>query len=485
LSFYDLQSTIYNLQSAMVKQPLFQHLNQLATDRWARQGVRTLLRAAWLGASIWCIGLGGHLLWGWSLRPGVLGALALGMVGAAVLLLLRPRLSPQEAARRLDRRFHLDEQLATAVEVAITRPPPDTVAARLVVQSAATARSLNQRIARHQRPPWNEVLTLLALLPLALGLYILSGIGRADLNSAALPLPPLVAPQDPAQQLAEQPRGPDQPQPLLPGAGAPASGVEASQPGASTGQTGATGDPRTLQALADALRDQGATRPAAEALDRGDLGGAAQRLRELADQADQLSQSARDDLAESLRGAAQRIAPANPSLADQLRRSAEGLEQGGQKASQALDDLARAIEGLQTTQAPAGGDQGQTGQQGGQTGQQGGQSGDQGAQSGDQGGQGDAGQGANPGGAGRGAAGEQRPAGRTERLGVPGQPVPLDTEGPGQVAAEPSDRPPTTSNVVPGTTGGDSSSDRRVQIGTDPLRVPLDERDVVQNYFRP
>ena len=64
-----------------MKQPLIQHLNQLATDRWARQGVRTLLRAAWLGASIWCIGLGGHLLWGWSLRPGLLEALALGMVG--------------------------------------------------------------------------------------------------------------------------------------------------------------------------------------------------------------------------------------------------------------------------------------------------------------------------------------------------------------------------------------------------------------------
>src|SRR6266545_4619892 len=278
-----------------MKQPLFQHLNQLSTDRWARQGVRTLLRAATIGASIWCFGLGGHLLWGWPLRLDLLGALALAAIGVGVLLLLRPRLSPYETARRLDRRFHLDEQLATALESAATKQPPGSIAARLVAQSGSTARLLNQSIARRQRPPWNEVLTLAALLPVALGLYILAGIGQANLGGSALPLPPLTAPKDSAQQFPAQPRAPDQRSQLgVPGQGAQAPGDAASQPGAAA-------DPRAL-------------RPAAEALDRGDLGGAAQQLRELADQAGQLSQSARNDLADSLRSAAEQIAPTDPAL---------------------------------------------------------------------------------------------------------------------------------------------------------------------------
>ncbi|MFN8477274.1 MAG: hypothetical protein U0074_05510 [Kouleothrix sp.] len=45
-------------------------------------------------------------------------------MGIGVALLLRPRLKPSQAARRLDQRFHLDEQLATAAEVAARNPAP-------------------------------------------------------------------------------------------------------------------------------------------------------------------------------------------------------------------------------------------------------------------------------------------------------------------------------------------------------------------------
>jgi hypothetical protein len=472
-----------------MKQSLHQYLNQLSTDRWARQGIRTLLRAAALAASIWCIGLGGRLLWDWPFRFDLLGALSLAVIGGGVLLLLRPKLSPQQAARRLDRRFHLDEQLATAIEVAATKPPPGSVGARLVAQSGNTARLLRHRIARRQRPPWNELITLLALLPVAVGLFILSGIGNLNLDGSALPLPPLATVQDPAEQFTDQPPPDVQSPALIPGEGAQAPGA-GTQPGSAgqsgtAGQPGATGDQGTIEELADALRDQGATRSAADALDQGDLGGAAQQLRELADQAGQLSPDARNDLADALRDAAERIAPRNPALADQLRRSADGLEEGGQAASEALDDLAQAIDDLQNgQQSGAAGDQGQAGQgnQGDQSGNADGQAGEQ---SGEAGQNDAAGQGGGPGGAGNGSTGEQRSGQPSERLGVPGQPVPLEAEGPGAVPAEPSDRQPTTSEIVPGTTGGETSSDRRVETGADPLRVPLDERDVVQEYFQP
>lgn len=498
------RSTIQNLKSKIdMKHPLYQQLEQLATDRWARQGIRTLLRAAWLSACVWCIGLGGHLVWGWPLRYDLLGALALAIIGIGVVSLLRPKMSVREVARRLDRRFQLNEQLATAIEVIQTQPPPTMLSGRLMVEAGQTTVSLQRRISRRQKPPWSEVIALLALGFVVLGLLFLAGIGRInqELIGAGLPpLPPLAQPQSPDQP-AEEPFTP--PQGQQPGGQQPGAPDSAQQ-----GQPGAT-DPQSMSAIADALRDQSATRPAADALDQGDTAGAAQQLRELADQAGQLSQQARSDLANELEGAADQLQQSNPELADQLRESASGLEQGGQEASEALDDLASAVEGLgqqgQQGQSGQGDQQGQQGQPGqgdqqGQVGQQG-QPGQQGQLGqGDQQGQGQSGQGdqqsqsgqENPNGqggagngAGNGVGGEQRQAAQSGRLGVEGQPVELDAQGAGQNTNNPSEQTTVTEGTSSGFTQGGESSDQTVRIGADPLRVPLDERDVVQEYFAP
>ena len=448
-----------------------------------------LLRAAWLSVCVWCIALGGHMLWGWPLRTNVIGALALAMIGGAVALLLRPRLSPRAAAGRLDRRFHLDEQLATAVEVAATNPPPGSIAARLLMESSHTAELLHRRIARRQRPPWQDLLTLAALALVAAGLWVISGVGFPDLAANPLPLPPLAAAVDPAQQLPQEPPAPNaQGQPAPGDAGQPSQSGEA--------QPGAAGDPGAIRALADALRDQGATRPAADALDRGDLRGAAQQLRELADQASQLSQSARDDLADALQRAAQQIGDTDQRLADQLDSSAEGLRQGGQDAAKALDDLARAIEQMRTAPPELAGQNGQPapGQQSGQqSGQDGaaGQSGNQGQGQSSAGQDNSEGQGyaqANGSGARSGSSGEQRQAAPNKRLGVEGQAVPLESAGEGDVPAQSSGDKPlgaTRPGGNGGFTHGGANSGERVQVGDDPQRVPIDERDVVQGYFQP
>ncbi|MEO7909615.1 MAG: hypothetical protein ABIV47_08205 [Roseiflexaceae bacterium] len=470
-----------------MKQPLLHKLDQLSTERWARRGVRMLLRAAWLSVCIWCIALGGHMLWGWPLRANIVGAAALALIGGAVLLLLRPRLAARTAANRLDRRFHLDEQLATAVEVAATNPPPGSIAARLVMESSHTAELLHRRIARRQRPPWQDALTLVALSLVAIGLWVISGVGFPDLGGRPLPLPPLASAQDPAQQLPQEPQAPDQS-----GQSSQIGPGDTGQPGQSgaAAQNGATGDPQVIQALADALRDQGATRPAAQALDRGDLAGAAQQLRELADQAGQLSQSSRDDLANSLEDAAQQIEGSDPQLAGQLEQSADGLRQGQQDAAEALDDLARAIEQLPQSQPnQQAGQDGQPapGEQAGQDGQAGqdsqaGPAGEQGQ--GEQQGQGQG----NGTGAGSGSGGEQRQAQPNDRLGVEGQAVPLESSGEGDTPAQSSDdKPPIPSGAAGngGFTQGGTSSSERVQVGDDPQRVPIDERDVVQGYFQP
>jgi hypothetical protein len=478
-----------------MKQPIIQHLEQLSTERWARRGVRRLVRAAWLGVCVWCIGLGGRLLWGWPLRTDLLGALALAIVGAGVGALLLPRLAPGAAARRLDRRFHLDEQLATAVEVATTNPRPGSVAARLLADSGHTAELLRRRLGRRPAVPWHDLLTLAALALVAAGLWIISGIGVPNLAGGAAPLPGLAAPDDPLDQFPQEPQGPGDtglPSPGgvgdMPGPGAPVPGP-GNQPGA--GDQPSTADPQVLEALADALRDQGATRPAAEALDRGDAASAARELRELADQASQLSEQTRDDLADRLRDAANQIAGRDPQLADQLRQSARGLAEGGQDAAEALDDLARAVEQLGSGQDGAqqppdtGAQTGQDGQDQGQE-QNGGPGQDQGAGQGQNGGQ-DQGQGQGDGqanGAGNGPGGEQRQSDPADRLGVEGQPVPLESAGEGEIPVPQSGQQPGQGSGQGGFTQGGTGGER-VEVGADPLRVPIDERDVVQEYFQP
>ena len=472
-----------------MKLSLFRYLEQLATDRWTRQGIRTLLRSAWLGACIWCIGLGGHLIWDWPLRYNILGALALAIIGMGVALLLRPKLSSYEVARRLDRRFQLNEQLTTAVEVARSHPPRDSIAAHLLVQSGRTAGSLQQVIMRQQRPPWSDIIAFGALILVALGLYMLAGIGAIDqslVGASIPPLPQLVQSQDP--QLTQEPFNQSGGQPGTGGSGT----TSQTQPG-QNGQSTA-GNPQTLGPIADALRDQGATRPAADALDHGDAAGAAQQLRALADQADQISPRTLDNLASRLEGAADKVQSNNPDLADQLRKSAEELQRGNKDASQGFEDLARSVEQAasqnsatgtppqqQADQSSAQDQQGDTSQQNDQNSQ--GQTGSQ-----SQAGQGNQnGQGSSSGEANSNTTGEQRQAPQTGRLGVEGQPMELKADGTGQDAQRSPDQQPSTADAskTAGSTQGGRASDQTVQTGADPLRVPMDERDVVQEYFTP
>ncbi|HMP41792.1 MAG TPA: hypothetical protein PKA05_15540, partial [Roseiflexaceae bacterium] len=153
----------------MVNHPLYRQLDRLATDRWARRGLRILLRASWLGLALWCLGFSAQLLLGWPISLPVLGALALICIGIGLLYLLRRPLDRRTVAHRLDRRFGLNEQLVTALEVAQTPQPPGSVAAHLVLQSGQTIRAVRQYVARHTILPLNDLVTLLALLVFAGG----------------------------------------------------------------------------------------------------------------------------------------------------------------------------------------------------------------------------------------------------------------------------------------------------------------------------
>jgi hypothetical protein len=415
-----------------------------------------MLRAAIVALSLICLGLGLNLLLDWSISLPLLIGIAVVCLLIGGISILTDRMSVDEAARRLDQRFGLNQQLATALEVNRTEAP-EGVALRLVEQATTTAGQVSQYVSQNRRPPWMDVLAVAAMLVLALGLFALLSIQPFAGMPATEPLPPLSAAPDVAQQQQSADPENQPPPPDTPGVG----GEQQQQTVAA-----AALDQQSAAALADALRDQSATRPAADALDQGDVAGAAERLRELADQAENLSEDTRQGLAQQLRDAASDIEMNNADMAADVRDSAYGLQQE-QTSAEALERLADAIEQL---------DDGGTEQQA-QAEQQGEASGAEDNQQPQGGGAGGGDVGSAP------PPSEQREQSH-ERLGVDGVPLELESQGGGNL---PSEGEPETS--APGGSsfeaGESTVTDETVQVGDDPLRIPAELRDVVQEYFSP
>lgn len=465
--------------------PLVKRLQRLATERWARRALRTMLQSTSIALGVWCAGMGANLLWNWNIGVPELTALALAIVGVALLSLLRPPMRPAEAARRLDRRFHLNEQLATAVEmVQGDSCSSSSMTARLLDRSTATVQQVHQYIRQCQAAPWTDLVTLAALLLVAGGLALMSGIGSLSLNPLAASLPMLpqqgAPPPLPIEDMAPLP-GSDQVIPLeggeatLPFRPGNSAGNQQSASASPQQSAPSPADMQTLEALANALRDVGATRPVAEALDRGDTDAAAQRLRELADQAGALSEEARRAISRALEEAARDIERRDPALAGQVRQSARDLKRQ-QSAAQGLEKLARAVDQMgdaaTANSTPSSNEPGNEGQ----ASAPGGESGPPGAEGTSQ-------QSASGSAAGNNPSGEQRPIAPAGRLGVEGQPALLEAQGGGQ-STDATNNPNATLQGSVGTAFGGRPGSGGA-IGADPLRIPLDERDVVQEYFQP
>lgn len=460
------------------KTSLQRQLERLARDRWARRGVRTLLRMTSLGLSLWAIGVGGHLLFGWPLDQAILQAIVLVAIALGGAMLLRPRMPARRVAQRVDKRFGLQEQITTALEVNSQEQHPEGVAAYLIGKARSNTSQVQRYAAMRQRLPWSEVITLVALLLLAGGLMLLVNIDKLSMAySSPEQLPPLANPLDIPEEFPTGPFANGENQGNQNGG---AGGNESESGEQQAGQQSETqsvssgADQQSASALADALRDLSVTRPAAEALDQGDTRGAAQSLREVADQAEQLSEQTRQDLSDALQDAASDINPHDPELADQLRDSAYGLQQDAQQSAQAIEDLASAIEQLgenqpqqpqqQAAQQPPPQQQGQQQQQQQQN------------------------QGAGGGGAGNDSPpGDQRELPYPpERLNVDGVPLELEGGDEGDTPAEGDEADQAHGTGGGGFERGQSSQDEtRIQTGDDPLSIPVDMRDVVQEYFSP
>jgi hypothetical protein len=436
-------------------------LHSVAHSLRQRRRVRLSIRAVWLTLIVWSVGLFADLI-GVTLSPILtLGVTAITLLsGLAYAWLSHPSL--ERLARGLDVHYNLAQQLATALEIA-QRPTVQPLEHRLLEETESLLVKMRRYFAAQPLVPWREIETCAAVMLLTLGLLVAT---RPLLPEAIAPialpnLPPPTAPTETAQlQPTEQPIYEEEQ--LSPEAQAAA------------------------ETIADALRDNGATRSAAEELDQGDPSAAASELRELADQADQLGRQAREDIAQGLREAAEQLRGSQPGLSEQLEQQADALERGGQETAEALEDLARTVEQLEQAgeqaaeqEQPAGGEQSQEQGQNGQ-GQQ---------QQDQQGGGGEPG--SAPGsGAGDQLGGEQRGA-QDDAAEAQGDNLPLppsdNTNGPTTSATGP--KGPTVQLGAGGTgetaNTGSGNSGERLQGEPDPLTIPSEYRDVVEDYFSP
>ena len=445
------------------------NLHALGSELNRRRRLRLSVRGIWLGLLVVVGGLvlrlaGYALAWPFFVFPAT-------FVSAATIIYAwssRPALT--DLVRGYDQHFGLHELLSTGLEVArqIEHDPHSQghVTQGLIEQTVQATGTLRHRVARRPVLPWSDLQMVLALAVIALGLLIPGRwSGLPDAKVVALPAIPTPAALDPSRA-AEPTEIP----------------VVATEPPQT--EELSPEDAAAAEAIADVLRDGGATRSAADALDRGDPSGAASDLRELADQVDQLSPEARRELAEDLRDAADDLRPAQPERANRLEREADQIE--AESAAEGLDDLAGMLDELgagEAGDADAAEGESSPGDVGDNGGTAAGESPDDGTT-------GDAGQAG--GGAGQGLGGERR-GGATDPPSPGGDDAPLppaDTTA-GQTAPATGPRGPSVQlgaggqGTASGGTTGSVGADTPLESEPDPLSIPPEYRDVVENYFSP
>jgi hypothetical protein len=462
----------------------------------------------------------------------------------AVLISLFVYPSALSAARIVDRRLGLAEQLATAVEV-VADDPNEPVAWAQVGAAGAAAAWAQEHWRGGPRIGRDLALTAVFGFLAAAALLLTGPEGRALLPRSPLPAPVAQEEPNPAASPTavaakpEQPRAaPPPPQPTGRTAGVQravqdirrsreAGALDAGEAGRRLAQAEqelsrqtqqSRTDQRALDRLGEALDQISAGDEAAEALQRGDYEQAAREIAELGTESDQLSQEAKNQLAQALREAANDSA-SSPELARAERRAADALTGRDYEAvRQSMADLAnqvtargrnvipqselgqawdqvnqeRRAQGQPDSSGSARGQEGQArqpgrGQQGqGQQGQQGqGQQGQQGQSNQPQGGQGI---GTAP--SSGGPPGEQQADEAAPRLDTQGTPVEVELKPGQQPGVRPGDAEKTDDGRPLDEAGSISASSTgspgQVTSSAPPEMnfVPSGRRDIVREYFR-
>lgn len=309
-------------------------LDRIATRVWIQRMLAILTRGVWLTLLIGCLWLAVDLLGGPVFDRIVWLGIGIVVMLCSLLIAALSRPSRAQVARMLDRSFVLQERVSTALgNIGKEIPAQGGRTSMIYLQVADAANAITAAQAQpafRLRPPARELVMAIALALAFAALAFARGAGGSVPPVQTNVVPEFV----PAAQRFVQPEAQPAPDPQN------APSVADVQQMVQT----SIDNQQDLQALADALSDHALTREAAEQIQQGNYGQAAEELRDVANQSDQLSQSERDDLAGDLSQAASQMSEDNQTLSDATQQAAEGLQEGGDQAKEGVRDLANAVE---------------------------------------------------------------------------------------------------------------------------------------------
>lgn len=311
-------------------------LNQIRRRMWIRHALSILVRSIWLGVAIDSLWLVVELAGGPPVRVVPLAAIAAAVLLFGILFAVLHRPSRRDTARMLDQSFALQERLSTAVDHFGRGVPKDGERASVVYLQMADAANAIAELRRTRSLgitfPVRELVLLVFCGLLMAGLFFLRGVGGGIPEIASSNVPAFT----PAVELSPTP----EPEEITAAQGELAPTVEEVQQRSERSHEAQ----RDLQTLARALEDHAVTRGAADAIDQGDYEAGANELRDLAPRTDQLSPSAREELARDLDAAAPRMSAGSGDLNRAASEAAAGLRDGGQAAEESVRELGEAVE---------------------------------------------------------------------------------------------------------------------------------------------
>lgn len=347
-------------------QPLHRGLRAARRRLWYQRGILLVARSLCLALAL---ALAAALLAAWQapepVRQALWGsaaaAIVAGLVGA---LLMRP--STSQAARAVDFRLGLFQQLGTAEEL-LARGADGRLASIQIARAAHLAGQLQVSRA-FPLLPRRELLLALVLAAFTALLLTLVSMGLTLPNPlSAVRLPsfsreaPSAAQQDPFGSLKQQEQRKPRSAAMEPvgrildelqrqsqrGAMTPlAASAALSQASAELNRVANESRIRqeALDNLANELRGTATGREVAESLRQGNYDRAAQQLRELGRKSDQLSTSARQELADALNRAAINSQEAR-ELSSSESEAAQALEKANYSSTvESMDKLAQSVQ---------------------------------------------------------------------------------------------------------------------------------------------
>ncbi|HUF37396.1 MAG TPA: hypothetical protein VMN57_02635 [Anaerolineales bacterium] len=431
-----------------------------------QRSLRLLARAAWLGLSGFLIAWGLNALYGWFPDSRAWTLAGIAFAAPAFLAAFRP-LPLDRLAWRMDRLLGLREQVTTAlsVETGPAASPHGPVTGALLTDVAGRFPDLRRRIAGRG---WDLARDLEALAVVLLLLATVIGSHRAgtQFRTPDAETTPLTA-------LGTAPGFEDVFPSGIPGLSQGAPDGAGGNPGAPGPGEAAAGDlDNILSDLGEALSEHPETADIGEALQNGDLDGAAAAIERTADNVDLLPDDARQNMQEAFREAAEEArAAGQDDLADDLESAAQALENvdpDDPLAADALDELAEGLRDL----GEVFGSMGQPGDQSGEGMEDGPDVGSSAGETGS--------------GSGAGTQGLAEPLSRLEGLGedfsIEGGDDPSGLLQPASSAGTPATAMGEATSSSGGAGPGDTGPINSVLT---PYSFPWNWRDVVSDYFSP